>query len=633
MKIEEMTVPSNDFVEWMDRHWQNELENVSSHALRETWRQIANVFRVQIQEQAAGDGNYQWKVLSPPTGAGKTESTIIYCALLADLPDQVHPGALIVTRRIADCNNIADRVNRFSSANCAGSRESAVAYHSENNIQLLGLPQYPVVVITHRAYELALEALGKGGEIPRTWPHFHNWQKGTRKLIVIDESLDVLDHSKVSLDGLRQTEAAIRNGHWDQFPEEHAAVKSVIKTLARVRKLTKDNGNAAARMTISEPREDQMMPDLTDLIESLDGITFDYKDPRADQRYREIHKARLRELHVLFRSWSFFQASGADPQLHTAKLLLPEGVKGAVVMDATAQVNKVFGLSDMFRLLNNAAEARNYRNVTVYVSRGHKTGKVSQAAEAKKVCSDLVQNLGSRLKGRKVFVVCHKDIEPTLNKFELGLEMKTGHWGAIDGSNEWRDCDTAVIMSLPHMPPPWSNSVYMAFKGPQNNAFFGEAGIQARQDLEHGQIAASVIQAINRIRCRRTINAEGDCEPVDIFMLLPADKLQADAILEMLVGSMPRVRVKSFEFEHNKKLVKGSKNLEALVSLMKNFPWDRAGIPDVCRVLDMSRATLKRCLQTLSDPESPLSLALRERGVVYEVERVGRTQRASFVKA
>ena len=100
------------FASRIEAHWTDELGNIGSKALRATWRQIAEYFNTHIRNHDTDDSR-KWYALSPPTGSGKTEGTIIYCSMLAKFENYEHPGVMIVTRRIEDAEKIGQRVNQF----------------------------------------------------------------------------------------------------------------------------------------------------------------------------------------------------------------------------------------------------------------------------------------------------------------------------------------------------------------------------------------------------------------------------------------------------------------------------------------------------------------------------------------
>jgi len=629
----------NTFVSRMEQHWTEELKNVSSPALRAAWRQIAAAFKAHIQDHDKPEGGRRWNILSPPTGSGKTESTVIYCSMLAALGDFFHPGALIITRLIEDCNRIADRINHF------GSRETAIAFHSDAKVKLTDLADHPVVVITHRAYEQALDYLGSTGEIRQTWPFFHRWTQGTRKLIVVDECLDIVEHSKAGLDGLRRTMGAIPHYIRKQFPREVEALQMVITTIERLAEKAEE-GPARETMLIKDPIHkrsvvsEAALPDMSSLVKALDDIRFDWKDQAADNRQRAEHRDRLKALHYTFRSWIYYGKYKTDHTINTARLLIPEGVKGAVVMDATASTNIVYDLHKDSHRLTTPKGVRDYSNVTLHISKGHSVGKNTMGKEAKQRTSDLIQALNPLLTGRKALVICHKDVEPILQKYETTFDLQTGHWGAIDGSNAWRDCDTAVVFGFPYLPDTWTANVFMALQGPQDTDWLRSDGDRPfgdhqdiRSALKYGQLSTSIIQAINRIRCRKVTDSRGNCPKADIYMLLPTGKA-ADAVLRDIKQAMPGIKVaEDWDFKANAKKARGSKFEPAMKKFMENLcRGSRLPMSAVGRKLGTSPATLIRLTAQLKDTTSDLHRAMVEVGARLEVAGEGRGSRVYLVK-
>ena len=78
-----MTVDMEKFDDAMTKHWEDDLDIKVSPALQAGWRQTGNTFNSQIE----GPRSEQWKILQPPTGTGKTQSIVVYCALLSVLPN------------------------------------------------------------------------------------------------------------------------------------------------------------------------------------------------------------------------------------------------------------------------------------------------------------------------------------------------------------------------------------------------------------------------------------------------------------------------------------------------------------------------------------------------------------------
>ena len=503
-----------------------------------------------------------------------------------------------------------------------------------------------MVVITHSAYEQALDHLGNGGEIDGTWPFFHDWLTGTRRLVIIDECIDVVDHNEVSLDNLRQTVGQIPQYVRDQHPQEIASIEAMLKDMEanRQRQKTKKDKETMFR---AEALAEDIAPDLTGLIKAMDGIRFDHKalgkdDPKSRAKMRERSKRCLRALHYTYRAWAFCAREGKEYTLNTARLLVPEGAKGAVVLDATAEVNVVYDVGgEMFNRVPTPQGVRSYRNFTLHVSRDHRVGKAWMTDNSKKLTGSLIKDLNGKLgKDRQAFIICHKEVEPVLNSWETTFKMSTGHWGAIDGSNCWRDCDTVVIFGLNFLPWTWTANVFMALNGPQDDRWLQQESFRSfgdhqdiRKALENGHLATTIIQAINRIRCRKVCDARGNCPEAEGYVLLPYGP-RADILLDYIRRSMPDINiVEDWDFKMAKAKTGGrqSKGTRALVKFIENMGPGKVSKGLAAKRLGMSVSTIKRLLATTSDHGSDISKALKRTGVRYEIERNGKTQYGYFI--
>ncbi len=643
-------IPPSHFVEEMERHWTERLGNVSSEALRRTWLQMAVYFAKHILSHDQKDLREEWTILSPPTGSGKTQGTIVYCSMLADFEPDEHPGVLIVTRRKADANDIARQINEYSGKVCA------FAYHSDSKkgIKITDLEQWPVLVITHRAYELALDFLGAEGTIESTWRYFHAFNNGgnfdfdklfeegnRRKLVVVDECLDIIEHNRVDLDRIRYLLGSIPQHAREKFPAAITSIKFMENIMEELSKRAEDT--ESEKILLKEKVSQGEAPDFTELRRYLrDHVRFDRlvgKNNKDDNEYlKNKHDETLRSLHHIYQRWIYYAKTDNQHTLNTARLLLPDGVKGCVVLDATATSNILYKVFDQANRIVPPEGSRSYGNVTVHVSRGHKTGKNFMTKNVKDVCSHLVTDLDNRLQGRRVFIATHQHVEPVLLSFETKFERKVAHYGAIDGANEFRDCDTAVIFGLPYRPSYWSANVFMACQGVQDNDWlhgperpFKEHS-DIREALQTGQIIVDVVQAINRARCRKVIDDHGNCPVTDVYLLLPAD-FRADEIIKGIKTEMPGVVVKEdWDFNGQKKKARRSNHEEALMALFKTMMPGKVSKSDVQGVIGASSATMDRLITKAQDPESELHKAMTEAGVTYEVKRKSKTQRGFFVK-
>jgi hypothetical protein len=148
----------------MDRHWTKELGNVSNDPLRESWKILAELFHDKIQGVGDEESRTLWHCYSPPTGSGKSEGTMLYSAMLSDIPDTQHPGVLIIVRFIEQCRKMKNRIDTYIES--YGYRHGdptgyCIDYHSEQErVGKEDLKGYPVLVITHEAYLKAMDGMG-----------------------------------------------------------------------------------------------------------------------------------------------------------------------------------------------------------------------------------------------------------------------------------------------------------------------------------------------------------------------------------------------------------------------------------------------------------------------------------------
>jgi hypothetical protein len=623
-------IKSSDFVARMERHWKENLNNASSHALREVWRQIADAFNSRIAASQNSFEDAKWTILQPPTGSGKSQGTMIYCCMLAELPKRDHPGVIIVVRQISSADAMAQAINLHRGAG------SAAAYHSESALGLGELSSYPVLVITHKAYLNAMDRVGRG-DYRQTWPVFHEWCNGSRKLVVVDEALDIIEGAEVTLDELRHTlgviPEAIRKEHRDAI----YALNKVIAVL-ETKKLFADQGLVQRESIVPEDIE---KADLAPLREALRPVRFDHMHHRIaleeSSREFKLHDKRLQGVQNLINSWSIYSQVGQRHTLTSARLLVPDNFKGCVVLDATASSNLVYSLFERAMPVQPPPGVRNYSSVTLHVSRGHNVGKVAMRQKGPEVANDLIANLNPMLNGRRVFFCCHKDTEQHVLGLETTFEIKSGHWGAVDGSNAWQDFDTAVIFGLPYRPDSWSATTFFALQGVRDDTWLNskerpwEKHRDVRMALRTGQLVTEMVQAINRIRCRKVIDEHGNCASCDVYLLLPSGKI-VDAIMEGISIQMPGIIVRDWEIATNRRKPRKSNQEEAFVKFLEAMQPGCQSVSSVRDQLGISPKTFERHLSHCRVHDSRISQVMDRCGVRYEVRGKGRGAKSVFVR-
>src|SRR5262249_25286779 len=193
-----------------------------------------------------------------------------YCSMLS-LMD--HPGVLIVTRMKSQADTIAENINKLAVAN--GINETvALAYHGDVKLPVSTLCFSPVLIVTHAAYEIGMDAVNHGREDASNWHNFHTWGSTGRKLVVIDEALDIIEEAQVDLEKVRALKAVIPFEIEMQFPEQMAVIRTIEETLMKMAWMSKQ-----ARRPVQERilwRNDYTVTfpdsaDLTPLRQALRG--------------------------------------------------------------------------------------------------------------------------------------------------------------------------------------------------------------------------------------------------------------------------------------------------------------------------------------------------------------------------
>jgi hypothetical protein len=620
-------VAPKHFEHAMDLHWTS-LGNKSSPALRESWFEQGCAYGHQIfnhDNDEAPDKRTNWVVLNPPTGAGKTEGLMLYCSMMAGLPLHEHPGVLIVTRTIKGADLVANRINELS-----GKSEYAISFHSENsaNIARDTLSDYSVLVITHAAYETALTHFRNERAFSQTWPAFYNWQKSGRRLVIIDEAPSLLESTQVELDGLRRTLSMVPQSMRGQHADEIKVISDLIEILEKQAAQDKCEECIVPRY-IAENGKVNMIS----LAQSMKNIAFnedlDGESSLDNKRLCKTHKDRLMALQQVVIGDMYYARVRGKHTLNSSHLIVPDGIKGAIILDATAVVNVMYELFDKVEMRSMPKGIRRYANVQLHVSRGQSVGKTYLKENADAVLLPVIADLNERLTECDIFFATHIGIKTKVQSAPTKFKKSVGTWGAIDGSNEWKDCDTAVIIGLPTKPDTWSANMVNGFRGMQSTEwlrgpdrpFKGHSDVRAA--LKIGDTITQVVQAINRIRCRKVIDAEGNCPEANVYLLLP-DGPWGKQILQGIINLMDGIVVKpwviqGFQLKETKRgrpFGMGTA-VNPLLDLLFDMPVGKISKAEVMEISKVSVSTFKRFVIETKTEDSRVWRVLNELGVTY----------------
>jgi hypothetical protein len=677
-----------DFANAMQAHWTNPttLKNVSSPALMELWTTMAKTFNQAIEGNLAADNPFRdnpqsgkWMVLSPATGSGKTQGVRIYSAMQAaanlhrSSPKKV--GILIVTREIEQADELAQEVRDSFQDRLGGSTlyESirgstpertpvALARHSNApDVTLEDMKRTDVLVVTHASYVLALDSLSRN--VQDRWSSLIEWDHGQRKLVVVDETIsNMVEEYRLELDYLSSTIGDIRQDVKDKFPGQMRLLNSVIQVLQTIRTKAKelkevdgDTSHSDAAVWNAETQrshelaqawvEASKFADMSELRQAVkeDRSRQNWKSEGSQAQHKarsEMIDANLKSVQAICSRWAWYARSGKFDTLNASRLVLPEPFPlNVVCLDATARQEVLWELLGKENVVRPKLPegVRSYAQVTLNVARAGSVSKTTMKDKGKARLARLVEHLNKRFDGqasRKVFLVTHKAIEHHAKDHVLTFgKLSVAHWGSLDGKNEWHDHDVAVLFGLSYRMRIWANNLYQAIKGRQGTKWLQNNNV-LRNEMEVKQLTAGIVQAMNRIRCRKTVNAQGDCLPAEVFLVLKEGS-EGDAILEGIRAEMPGLVVQPWEFDLDgpRATIRKGSSHDGLVTLMENAPdygeWPMTWIE---RELSLSKEGAKSLRAVLANPSSNLSQRLAAMGVKYETQGTTRSFRANLIK-
>ncbi len=633
-------VSPHAFEERMDLHWTQNLGLSSSPALRTLWRIIGDNFKTSIDETANGVRS-PWRILQPPTGTGKTQGTCVYSAMQADLnrdtEGMLKPvGMLIVTRLKAEADNLRDTINALAG------RAVAVVHHSDSHATAEDLRQSDVLIVTHQAFVNAKRSLK--AHLGTPWERLVSWRGGRRLLTIIDEALaNVVDESHATTENLAFVLGHIPVSVRLALREEVAVLEQLHQVILHYVDL---DGVDGAMSMLWQEGSSHACVDLEPLRNAMRSLEY---DRLVYNRYSLKDRARLANrvdmtlvaVQTVLDDWAYYAKTGEHHSINSAALSIPLDTPGPVVLDATARSNFLWDLFEGNHVRPPVpSQARNYANATLHVARARGLGKhtmVARIAERwPRVRSAIEAELGSE---RSVFMCMHMDTEEVTKGY--GAKFKrfaVGHWGAVDGRNDWKDFDAAVILGLPYRPQTWATNMFCALQGAQDDAWLRSSEwkhyTNVRKVMEQRQMSVSIIQAINRICCRRVIDAEGNCPAADIYVLLSQDSL-GDAILEDIRADMPGLSMVPWDFEldgHTVRKPRAGTSHTKLIEYMEGQPSGAVSLSTIQGHLGLTQTGLKRLRETLNNAAHGTTKALSGLGVTY-APGVGRGSTSYLLKA
>lgn len=630
-----MTVDPEKFSKAMSERWVADLGNALTDNLCAAWAQMAHIFNTHITGEADTITAFPL-----PTGAGKTQGLAMYCSMLCQ-SDQCS-GVLIVTSFIDEANEIADCINQLAQ------RTVAIAEHGKSNNSPKTIEDAPILVITHSAYQRTMDAEFGGASYRSKWKKYSCWSGGTRKLTVIDEAIDIVEHSEVTLEQLRLLKSLIPTGTPKGCKDELEAVNAVYDYL---------KGLALGEVTLEEYeliRFDQFkeISGFSGLREAValhigKHLNYEIYDIKLQDGLKAFARKMFDDLERVVSSWSLYIKNGLYHTLRTSRFVLPLEINRFVVLDATAPANPVTRALEGYLDIAELSKIKSYRNLNLHISVGHGVSKFALEKLNRKDWGVILDRLSCKeLKDKENVLLCvPKFVEDRLGKRALPAHWSVMHWGAINGRNDWKHCDAVVVYGLPYLSHYDCASNLMAFldwKYTAKKKFYDTDILRLdrnafRQGYLWRHIIVSLVQAINRAHCRKMIDG-GNCPQTDVYLFVKS-QVHKDRLCHHLSGLMPDIIIQDWLGPKVEADVLGlNKTEQKIVDALKRHGEEVYEVSHMLKELEIIPETFSNNYPPeLSKGEGKLYAALQEIGWRYVTAReardkLGMKYRQHFVK-
>ena len=593
----------------MRTRWTRELGLQTNPALEKGWKQLFYA----VANQTISD---RWSAVQLPTGAGKTQAIAMLCA---QYEAHQHPGALLITRFKTEASELADQINGIARA------QIAIASHSDDENGSDIIRRYPVLIITHSAFKQALKAIADGRILTSRMDEYREWNKGSRSWTIVDEMPEFVEPVSISLTAVAAMVTELECIDSEVCIPELPELKALLKS-------TTENGPNQQKNRLLKPDELGLLRDIgyQDFVERLWQIPERYftsgehhnltgGEVRAGFQRTLSTLGKLSELKGVWKS----SQRGVE-RLNGARLLFNHAGSSGVILDATASNDPIYELlGHRIKVLPRPEGIRDYSNVRLNLSYGHKVGKEHMCNNGREEWSRVLDALKHQLEnGRKVLAISHKDNTPVLQTFgRFDGELSVAHWGALDGKNDWADHDAVVLFGLPFLDNVSPTNLFLGCQETLTDEWLSgerEYGDHAdiQQALKDGFTIRSVVQAINRVRCRRVTDAQGGCDLTDVFVLMPGGA-KSDKIVSAVHEQMPGMQVLKWEVVPNVAPARKQPTLYRLLQYLKQLKPGAYSKTEVIKAAGIAKRSFERLSKKLQDPSTQAYQRLAELKVGY----------------
>jgi hypothetical protein len=337
------------------------------------------------------------------------------------------------------------------------------------------------------------------------------------------------------------------------------------------------------------------------------------KDAREQERADVI--SLLERIAFVFGDNFTITSEGKNRVLHR-DIDLSGAFGSVVVLDATSTINPSYTFhqknSDNIQFMERV-DVRSYGNVTVNVCANKnlpqsKTALYTAPKQFKMLSNVVDQYLAaieSILNEEDQLLVCTYKILVPLFKNKCPFDnVKFIHWGSSDarGSNKFKDFNKAMAIGFFRRPQSVYNGTVMSIAGfdeyiPTNGSLLSDA-----MQLKNHLIVDDLIQFFNRVRCRVSVDGEGNCRPTDLYLFTGGSEKMKLMFKTLIEKEMPNIKAAKLQVNADATLVATKKKnklytlAEEVVEWMLtvSYEYDVISQAQVMEYFGITRHTMKR---------------------------------------
>ena len=607
--------------------WVNKYSNSSSEEYIKLWSIIFRTLN-ECELRNSGPAYNRYFVIPATTGSGKTQCFIFYAAELAR--QNKNAGMVILSKFNSEVAEAVEQINQIVG------REVAVSYYSGTDIKdhhrEEELDDYQVVVTTHQYFKLNHHHNATDKD---TYNKVMSYNGHPRAVVVVDEAIDLLDDFIITKDIITKLETKAETIYRKTNSPE---LELELRLLAYLDKNYKHLFFADEVKTVCRYVEDKLptlkrisleldvsidavkgLFSLTNFIQAIKAKKLDKVDTISPAQKSELIKQAESLIYLLddslywYNNQKYISSSLEKPTVST------------VLFDATANIDKLYQSMPYVTIVQPLPQVKRYDNVVLHYKKldiglGGDNIRKNLKRHFDNLCT-LYRNVNRQQTNweDRIVVFTKKELREYTEKQNIPSDID--HFGKLVGVNHYKDDNHILIYGIPYKPKSLHiNNLYQAFG---DEAFKSKAG-GLLTELEHTNISADIIQAVNRGRCRKV--KDGQAPETHIYLALARSGKQLNKqILSDITTAMPGIQIHEWDVDVSD--IKGQNKQEInikfipLVDNIKELNMDKVKLSSLGGYKELSSKEKRTAYKHLTDKGTSLYAEAKKAG--YRCEKDG----------